>query len=178
MQNRPVGETPPSIRLAAAGESAVLQGIEVAAGLRFIEVGLDEVAAHAPPSIADLEEYHRRRRSWVATDGADHPVAFLLTSVVDGNAHIDEVSVHPAQSRRGIGRALIEHVVDQARRHGRSAVTLTTFTEVPWNAPYYGRCGFHPMDDAELGPELTRIRRAERWRGLDVHPRIAMIRPV
>ena len=178
MQNRPVRETPPSIRPAAAAESAVLQGIEVAAGLRFVEVGLDEVAARAPPSIADLEEYRRRRRSWVATDGEDRPVAFLLTSVVDGNAHIDEVSVHPTRSRRGIGRALIEHVVDEAGRHGRPAVTLTTFTQVPWNAPYYSRCGFHPMDDAELGTELARIRRAERLRGLDAHPRIAMIRPV
>ena len=110
----------------AAGESAVLQDIEVAVGLRFMEVGLDEVAGHAPPSIADLEEYRRRRRSWVATDGGDRPVAFLLTSVVDGNVHIDEVSVHPKRSHRGIGRALIEHVVEEAGRHGRPVVTLTS----------------------------------------------------
>ena len=178
VQTRPVGETPPSIRPTAGGESTVLQEIEVAAGQTFIEVGLDDVAAHAPSSLAALEEYRRHRRSWVATDGEDRPVAFRLTSLVDGNAHIDELSVHPTHGRRGIGRALIEHLVEQAGSEHLPAVTLTTFAAVPWNAPYYTRCGFHPMDDAELGPELAHIRLAERWRGLDAHPRIAMIRPV
>lgn len=156
----------------------MLQRIEVAAGRTFMEVGLDDVADHPPPSIADLGEYLRRGRSWVATDDEDRPVAFMLTSVVDGNAHIDEVSVHPTHSRRGIGRALIEHLVERAGCHHQPAITLTTFTGVPWNAPYYSRCGFHPVDDSDLGPELARIRRDEGWRGLDRHPRIAMIRPV
>ena len=62
-----------------------------------------------------------------------------------------------------MGRALIEHLVEQAGSEHLPAVTLTTFAAVPWNAPYYTRCGFHPMDDAELGPELAHIRLAEWW---------------
>lgn len=59
---------------------------------------------------------------------------------------------------------------------GLPAVTLTTFVDVPWNAPYYRRCGFRPLPEPEWGPELARIRRDERVRGLDVGARIAMIR--
>jgi len=33
---------------------------------------------------------------------------------------------------------------------GLPALTLTTFTHVPWNAPYYTRCGFRVLDDAEI----------------------------
>jgi GNAT superfamily N-acetyltransferase len=178
VQTRPVGETSPSIRPTRQGESAILQQIEVAAGQHFTEVGLAEVAAHPPHSMAEHVEYQRHHRSWVATDHGDRPVAFLVADLVDGNAHIDEVAVHPSHGRQAIGRALIDHLEAWARHRGLPAITLTTFVEVPWNAPYYLRCGFHRLDDAELRPELARVRQVERSRGLDVRPRTAMIRPV
>ena len=58
----------------------------------------------------------------------------------------------------------------------RPALTLTTFTEVPWNAPYYLRCGFRVLADTEITPELRAIRTAEAARGLDAWPRVCMRR--
>jgi hypothetical protein len=55
-------------------------------------------------------------------------------------------------------------------------VTLTTVEDVPWNAPYYARCGFLRLDDDDLGPDLALILRAERRRFTGRHPRVAMIR--
>jgi GNAT superfamily N-acetyltransferase len=63
-------------------------------------------------------------------------VAFLAAGLVDGNAHVDEVSVHPARARQGLGRSMIEKLGVWARDRGLWALTLTTFEDVPWNAPY------------------------------------------
>ncbi len=162
-----MGESAPPIRPTRPGEEPVLRRIEVAAGRCFTEVGLAEVADHPPHSVAQHAGYRRLERSWVATDDRDRPVAFVVAGVVDGNAHVDEVAVDPSHAHRGIGRALIDHVGEWAVGCGLPAVTLTTFVEVPWNAPYYERCGFRRLPESEWGPELARIRRDERERGLD-----------
>ncbi|WP_411757210.1 hypothetical protein [Streptomyces venezuelae] len=57
-----------------------------------------------------------------------------------------------------------------------TALTLTTFADVPWNAPYYARIGFRPLADAELTPALRTIRAHEAELGLDRWPRLCMRR--
>jgi hypothetical protein len=52
-------------------------------------------------------------------------------------------------------------------------VTLTTFRDVPWNAPYYERLGFQAI--ADNSPGLAEIMREEASRGLDPATRVAMI---
>jgi GNAT superfamily N-acetyltransferase len=155
------------IRRAREGDLARLREIERAAGQVFADVGLAEIAAHEPPS----EEVLRRHLDGIWACG-DPPIAYIFTEPVDGCLHIEQVSVHPDHARQGIGRALIEHV---ARLAG-TAVTLTTFADVPWNGPYYERLGFRPLLDEELTGGLKEIRRVEIERGLDIRPRIAMRR--
>ncbi len=172
-----MASSPPSIRATRPSEPATLQAIETAAGQLFTHVGLAEVAGHPPCSIGEHRRYLRSQRSWVAADDEDRPAAFLLAGVVDGHAHVDEVSVHPDHSRRRLGAALIDHLSAWAAPRGLPAVTLTTFADVPWNAPYYERCGFVRLDDDRLGPELAAIRRTEHITFGAAHPRVAMIRP-
>lgn len=164
------------IRPAALDELDHLREIEVAAGRVFRDVDMAEVARDEPATVAELAGYQRAGHAWVAVGPADRPVAYLIAEPVDGNLHIEQVSVHPDAARRGVGRALIEHVADFARGDGVPALTLTTFTEVPWNAPYYRRCGFRPLVDAELTPGLRAIRKHEADLGLDRWPRICMRR--
>lgn len=59
---------------------------------------------------------------------------------------------------------------------GAPALTLTTFAEVPWNAPYYRRCGFRVVGGNELTPGLRAIRAREDTHGLDRWPRVCMRR--
>jgi hypothetical protein len=47
---------------------------------------------------------------------------------------------------------------------------------VPLNAPYYARCGFRVLDEAELTPGLRAIRHREAELGLDRWPRVCMRR--
>ncbi|MFC7382771.1 GNAT family N-acetyltransferase [Sphaerisporangium rhizosphaerae] len=165
-----------SIRMAALDELSLLQDIERAAGRSFLDLGMTKVADDEPFPIDVLAGYQRAGRAWVKTDSGDRPVAYLLADVIDGNLHLEQVSVHPASARRGMGRSLIDHAAAYATAEGLPALTLITFTRVPWNAPYYERCGFWSLDDAELTPGLRDLRRRERALGLDRWPRVCMRR--
>ena len=167
-----------TIRTPAAGELTALQDIELASGRAFADIGMQAIADDPPPTLTTFAAYRDAGHAWVATDGHDHPIAFILAELVDGDAHIAQVSVHPDHAHHGIGAALIEHVAAWARSRGLPALTLTTFTDVPWNGPYYTRLGFRPIPDADLAPELRAIREDEAGRGLDAWPRTAMIRPL
>lgn len=179
------------IRAGGRGELAALQEIERAAGRWFRDVGMGEIAEDDPPSLETLRGYEAAGGLWVvtadtagadvpagaaATAGAGGPVAYALVEPVDNCLHIEQISVHPDSARRGFGRALIEHLAVRARAGQTPALTLTTFAEVPWNAPYYERLGFRRLAEHELTPGLREIRRAEKEHGLDRWPRVCMRR--
>jgi ribosomal protein S18 acetylase RimI-like enzyme len=164
------------IRLAGVADLPALQDIERATGRAFRGIGMPEIAADDPPSLAELTGYQQAGRAWVTAAPDGHPVAYLLAGPVDGNLHIEQVSVHPACGRRGLGRALLDHAAACAAAASQPALTLTTFTEVPWNAPYYERCGFRRLPEAGLTPGLREIRRREAAHGLDRWPRTCMRR--
>ncbi|MGA5203752.1 GNAT family N-acetyltransferase [Streptomyces variegatus] len=166
------------IRPAAPAELPALQDIERAAGAPFRDLGMPEIADDEPPAPDVLERYRRAGRCWVAADERNRPAAYLLAEPVDGALHIEQVSVHPRAARRGVGRALLAHAADRARQEGLTALTLTTFTEVPWNAPYYARLGFQPLPEADLTPGLREIRATEAAHGLDRWPRVCMRKPL
>jgi GNAT superfamily N-acetyltransferase len=151
-----------------------MQDIERRAGQRFREVGLVAVADHDPPSVEELAGYVGHGRAWVAVDGRDAPVGYLLVDHVDGCAHVEQVSVDPAWQGAGVGRALL----DQARRHAEAhrlpALTLTTFRDVPWNAPLYRHLGFRDLEEYELGRDLRALRDEESAHGLDPAQRTCM----
>jgi GNAT superfamily N-acetyltransferase len=103
------------------------------------------------------------------------PVGFVQIDEVDGAAHITEIGVIPRWMRRGIGSQLLERACEWARGRGYSAITLTTFAEVPWNAPFYAGRGF--AESTQIGAELAAIREREHAAGLDdVARRIVMRR--
>ena len=86
--------------------------------------------------------------------------------------HLHELDVHPQRARQGLGQRLIEHIAQWAR--GAEALTLTTFSDVPWNGPYYGRLGFRTLDVATLSPELQKVWEVETAVGLPMTHRICM----
>ncbi|WP_042409962.1 GNAT family N-acetyltransferase [Streptacidiphilus carbonis] len=164
------------IRAAGLNELPLLQEIERAAGQCFRDIGMPEIADDEPLPLGELARYHLARLAWVAVTDSDVPVAYLIADRVEGNLHVEQVSVHPDSSRRGIGMSLLDHLADHAAREGTPALTLTTFAQVPWNAPYYSRCGFQILDDSKLAPGLRQIREREAEHGLDRWPRAWMRR--
>jgi GNAT superfamily N-acetyltransferase len=162
------------VRAARAGDGPALREIERLAGERFREVGLDSVADDEPPSLETLAAYADSGRAWVAVDGAGTPVGYVLVDDVDGCAHVEQVSVRPEHQGSGVGRRLLDRVRAWAVETGRRAITLTTFTDVPWNRPLYEHLGFRVLTEAELGPELRAVRATEAAHGLDPATRVCM----
>jgi ribosomal protein S18 acetylase RimI-like enzyme len=157
------------IRVCDASELERLQVIEESAGRCFVRVGMAEIAEDEPPAVEELERYRKDGRLLVTGKPA---VAYLMWDLVDGAAHVEQVSVHADAARRGLGRALI----DRVQVGSGLAVTLTTFRDVAWNAPYYERIGFRVLSPDEVTPGLARVRAREVAHGLDRWPRVCMRR--
>jgi GNAT superfamily N-acetyltransferase len=158
------------IRVAQPEELALLPEIERASGELFRDIGMPEIADDDVLPVEILALHH----VWVAADLV--PVAFIAVGALDGAAHIEQVSVHPSHARRGIGRRLIDHVEAWAATQGLTALTLTTFRDVPWNGPYYERLGFREL--TEPTPGLAVVVAEETARGLDPATRICMRREI
>jgi GNAT superfamily N-acetyltransferase len=162
------------IRAARAEDGPDLQQIERLAGERFRSIGMAEVAEDEPPPLETLAGYAAAGRSWVAVDERGAPVGYVLVDEVDGDAHVEQISVLPDQQGRGVGRTLLDRVRGWALERGHGAVSLTTFSEVPWNRPLYEHLGFRVLSEDELGPELRAVRESEAAHGLDPSTRVCM----
>jgi GNAT superfamily N-acetyltransferase len=162
--------------LLEARDTERVRQIEIDAGRAFRDVGMDHIADDDPPSPDELERYRAAERAWVVESLSGPLLAYVLVDVLDGAAHIEQVSVDPDARGQRLGQALIDHVEAWAGDQGLGGVTLTTFRDVPWNAPYYERLGFRALDESELGPELAARRDDEAAHGLDPSERVCMRR--
>jgi GNAT superfamily N-acetyltransferase len=156
------------VRRAVETELPGLAAIELAADGLFAAVGIT-----FPPGTTVIEGVRDASRVLVA---GEPPVGFALIGMVDGCVHLEQLAVHPAWGRRGLGGALLAAVTTHAAAAGAPGVTLTTFAHVPWNAPWYARHGFTVMDPERWGPELAMLIAHERELGIEVAPRVAMCR--
>ncbi|WP_409485391.1 GNAT family N-acetyltransferase [Arsenicicoccus dermatophilus] len=166
------------IREARADELALLPALDQSGSAHFRRAGMHLVAdMPAPPPEAYAED-QAAGRLLVACDEHDEPLGFVQLAVVDGDAHVAQLSVHPRHSGQRIGARLLEAAEQWARRQGLHRLSLTTYSGVPWNAPYYARLGWRTLPEAEWGSELRAVRDHERELGLDAWPRVAMVREV
>ena len=164
------------IRAARADEIPRLRELDWDAEQIFADIGMPEITEYEPPPFAQLADSQRAGLLWVAVDEDDRPASFVMSVLLDGCLHVEQLSTDPASARRGLGRALLDHAADQARAGGLPALTLTTFADVPWNGPYYERCGFRVLRDDEITPGLREVRAHEAALGLDRWPRVCMRR--
>jgi GNAT superfamily N-acetyltransferase len=109
-------------------------------------------------------------------DGADEAVGYVAVDAVDGCAHVEQISVVPAHSGKGIVRALLDEVERWAVSCQLAAVPLTTFDGVAWNRLLYEHLGFATLGDGELSAGLRARREAETAHGLDPTTRVYMRR--
>ncbi|MEG0534006.1 MAG: GNAT family N-acetyltransferase, partial [Citrobacter sp.] len=111
--------------------------------------------------------------SWLAQVD-EYPVGFLVAETLGSSLFIAELSLHLEWQGKGIGRRLIGYVAEQARKKGYTSLTLTTFRDVPWNAPLYARLGFEMLADETLPALLRQKREEEAAHGQTYELRCAM----
>ena len=163
------------VRRAEARDAELLPAIEHSAGTLFND--WPELAWIADGEDLSVERYREiiaEGASWVAVNADDRPLAFLIATVEEDALHIWELGVHRNAQRQGIGRMLLAEAIDVARRRELGAVTLTTFRDVPWNAPFYSTLGFEELSGATAGDRLRRALRRDSELGLPADMRCAM----
>jgi GNAT superfamily N-acetyltransferase len=128
----------PAIRTARPDELDRLPELERASDTLFLSL---EIGPLPPP---DTVEALRAAR--VVLVAGDPPLGFVRVDDVDGEAHLEQLAVHPDHGRQGIGRALVMAACRWAGEAGYPELTLATYRDVPWNGPFYASAGF-----AEVG---------------------------
>lgn len=165
----------PKIRLTREDDAPHLPALEQSAGVAFLAIAeLAWIAEDSNLSIDDHLAAVRDGTSWVAIEGDDRPVGFLCAERCGDDLHIHEIAVRHDRQGRGIGRALIEAAIAWAQGRSLSAVTLTTFRNVPWNEPFYARLGFETLSADSIDQRLALVVQQETEHGLQPETRCAM----
>jgi GNAT superfamily N-acetyltransferase len=164
------------VRPATLDDVPALGAIETRASALFRGLVPEEIAADNAAE-ATLSAAAMAGRLFVAEapDGALAGFA-LVVLLPDASAHLEELDVLPELGRRGIGSALLEASCAWARANGQPGISLSTFRDVPFNAPFYARRGFRALAPAELTPALAQVVELEQKKGLDAAPRVVMRR--
>src|SRR5690554_6965352 len=97
------------IRLASADEIHKVAPVELAAAEAYRTIGMDVIADDEPISESKLLQAVKEQRLWFAVEYGVLK-AYLLGDFLPQSLHIDQVTVHPDASRRGLGALMIESV--------------------------------------------------------------------
>ena len=164
-----------TIRPAILSDAEALPEIERSAGESFLDI--PHLAWIAGDDVQSAERHRhliQTGRAWVAEDPLGRILGFGNGERLGQDFHVWEVSVRRGSQGQGLGRALMNTAIEQARSQGLWAVTLTTFREVAWNEPFYRSLGFVTLDEASLTSRLADVLEAEAGAGLIRETRCAM----
>lgn len=178
---------PVCIAPARAEDLPALQQIEAAAARLFPAQDLPPALAGQSLPLTVLDAARAAGLLWVAratpaTGELTPPLGFLMAEPGGQHClHLAEMDVLPAHGRRGLGSALLARAEAEARTRGLGWLTLSTFEHLAWNAPFYARQGFAPLD--ESGPEAGErfghlLRHLAEERRLGLRRRLGMVKPL
>ncbi len=162
-----------SLRPARDEDIPELVRIERDADARFAAAGHPELAdGEGIPDDAARRAIALGRITVAEVDGVVAGWAYV--GRVDGEVCLGQISVAVAYGRGGVGDALLRAVIERARADGEASIVLNTQTDVPWNAPWYGRHGFVVVPREECSDGLLAIEREQTAHGLDWSTRVHM----
>ena len=164
------------VRLAREDDAALLPAVERSAAQSFrMAPGLGWIAEGDMVDEAVHLGRVRNGTCWVAVDEQDTPIGFLSAEAMEERElHIYEMSVIETSQGQGVGRPLLTAAIEWAVAKHLTALTLTTFRHVPWNAPLYSRLGFKVMNTPHLDARLATLLRKEVESGFAEGTRCAM----
>ncbi|WP_379554118.1 GNAT family N-acetyltransferase [Qipengyuania sp. DGS5-3] len=162
-----------NIRLARPEDAEHIPAIEAAAARLFADIaGLKDMDPEDLCTVDQLTKFISKGHCLVAQID-DKVIGFLASQPFSRELHIWEMDVAPEHQRQGIGAALIRACQIDARNSGFSALTLTTFRDVPWNAPFYSQLGFSEIANIETYPRLEQVLTSEQESELPADRRCA-----
>lgn len=164
-----------SIRLARPADAQGFHEVEEdAAALLAAEPSLAGVPVPHSNSAAEYRSMIGQGHCLAALSG-ERIVGFAATRRHGRELHLHELSVATDFQRRRIGATLLNALKIDARNSGVRAITLHTYRDVPFNAPFYERHGWVVVEDLESHPRLAAGHAAAVDFGLPADRRCAMI---
>ena len=125
-------------------------------------------------SIDDHVQLISKVYGFVSVNPENQVTGFLYAEKHGQDLYIIELDVDGTLQKQGIGRKLLGHIIDFARKHDFSSVTLTTFNDVIWNRPFYEKLGFQKLHDDHLPDYLQKKIESEVECGFARESRCAM----
>lgn len=162
------------IRSAHAEELPFLAHIERSAAKLFLDTPYAFLVDADPLPLDFVQQQFQAGQVWIAVDWYKVVVGYAIAREVDDTLYLQQIDVAPKHGRRGIGSALVNTVSDWAKQHDYCIVSLSTFRDIPWNASFYSKLGFRPVDEASLTTGFQQIRREELKAGLPISERVIM----
>jgi GNAT superfamily N-acetyltransferase len=141
--------------------------IEEEAASSYLKVGYDALswAVNVPEEANGL--------LWVAVlDG--EPVGFAICDIFHTALHLEEIDVVPPHQGKGIGKALVKAVIEEARRRRMPMVSLRTFLTTPWSIELYRKEGFQVVKESEAPWYIPFHCRTESKIGFPIEDRCTM----
>ena len=149
------------IRRATADDAARIGAIARAAYAKYVS----RIGREPAPMVADFAGHI----------AADHVVVVEAAGVVDGymvawaeiDAYfVDNIAVDPARQGRGLGRKLMAHAADEAKRRHLLAIRLYTNAAMTENLSLYPRLGYRETGrDTEHGFQRVYFSKVSPPRG-------------
>ncbi|MEM8696246.1 MAG: GNAT family N-acetyltransferase [Pseudomonadota bacterium] len=160
-----------TVRKARGDDLPALGTIEASAAQLFRGTAM-EFAIDDPPLGRDiLEAALAGETLWIA-DQRKARAGFLCGRALGDELYIEELAVAAEFQGFGLGRALMESCIAEARERF-AGVSLTTDRELPWNGPFYATLGF--VDYADPPPAIAAKLEEEIAAGFDPDRRCAMV---
>jgi GNAT superfamily N-acetyltransferase len=163
-----------SIRSARIEELPLLAQIEKAAATRFRDTPYSFLVDAKPLPLDFVQQRLQAGQVWVAVNQQDIVVGFAITREVDDTLYLQEIDIDPQHGQKGLGTGLVKTIRSWAKLSGYSVMSLSTFRDIPWNAPFYAKLGFCILDESELLPGFRQIRQQEGEAGLPMGDRVIM----
>ena len=129
------------MRAAQAADSAAVAALVDAAYRHYVP----RIGMRPGPMDADYDRAIRDDDVQLAVDD-DEIVGVLVLSRHDGAFYVENVAVAPSHQKRGVGRLLLSHAEDAARRAGFAEIALYTHEQMSENLALYRRIGYVEFD--------------------------------
>ena len=142
-----------TIRMARLEERDALEEIQRRASLALAEY---REQLTAEPDAIELPASQIERDGVIVAEIGDRLVGFAAVIIEDEAAELDGLFVEPDLWRQGIGAALIDVAVHEARRQGLAMMVVAN----PSAREFYEKCGFTLEGEAQtrFGPALRMSR--------------------
>jgi len=162
------------IRLARSDDLPLLGPLEDRAAQRFRESPHPHCVDMAHFDLSRLTELSGGGSVWVASGASGEPIGFVIAEERGDDAYVHEIDVEQAYGGRGVGRALLRRVAEWAQARELRTVLLSTFNDVPWNAPFYQRLGFAIVPLAAYTPDMRAQRQSDIAAGMKAESRVML----